>query len=212
MTAAQRAYGDAAKDQRRREILDAADQLFSIEHVLPTALAVAEGAGLAKGTLYRYFDSLELLFASLLLERWLEAWTELDQELAEVQSPGHAVDKVIDKFVGLFASQPGLLRLDAMLPEFKSRMSEHARSHFNTAIDERMTRTGATIERLLDLPGGRGAQLLARSNAFARGLWRTCEMEGPMRAPGEHDERFATELMEALAEYWRGARSIDPAG
>lgn len=201
--AVQRAYDKVDKERRRRAIIDAADRLFSANHTLPTAARIAEEAGLAKGTLYRYFDSLEGVFATLLLVRWQQALKELEAKLAAEISPSNAVDAVLGSFVTLIESKPILMLLDGMLPEFKRGMSEEARQHFNTALSARMTQTGKAVERALDLPEGRGFQLLVRSHAFARGLWQSCDAEDGTSPIGR--TAFSEELIEALTEYWRGA-------
>ncbi|CAM5337122.1 hypothetical protein ATER59S_00062 [Aquamicrobium terrae] len=207
-----RAYDEAAKDERRRAIIDAADRLFSADHVLPTAARIAAATGLAKGTLYRYFESLETVFATLLLVRWSEALEELEGKLKAEVSPSNAVDTVLASFVALIESKPILMLLDGMLPEFKRGMSEEARQHFNATLSARMMKTGEAVERALDLPAGRGFQLLVRSHAFARGLWQSCDaVDGNGSTRTMPSSSFSQELTEALAEYWRGALQTGPA-
>ncbi len=199
--AVQRAYDEAAKGMRRQTILDAADHLFSDELVLPTASRIAEAAGLAKGTLYRYFESLESIFATLLLVRWSQALDELEAKFEADVSQTNAIEAIVASFVMLFESKPILMLLDGMLPEFKRGMSEDARQCFNAELTERMTQTGGAIERALGLPAGRGFQLLVRSHAFARGLWQSCDASRETIPPTS----FSEELRSALTEYWRGA-------
>ncbi len=204
--AVRRAYDDTAKDMRRQVILDAADKLFTEEGSLPTAARLAETAGLAKGTLYLYFESRETVFATLLLERWRETLAELEAKLAAKVSRSGAVDAVLESFVTLIEGKPALMPLDAMLPEFKRGMSEEARRHFSASLGDQMARTGRAIERQLDLPAGRGFQLLVRSHAFARGLWQSCDAdEDEHSTPADSLPSFPDELREALREYWRGA-------
>jgi TetR/AcrR family transcriptional repressor of nem operon len=60
-----------APDVRRRQILDAAGRLAIERGLLETSIArVAEAAGIAKGTLYLYFDSRQALVAGLQADLW----------------------------------------------------------------------------------------------------------------------------------------------
>jgi AcrR family transcriptional regulator len=68
-TVLKRAAGASEKEERRRAILDRAEVLFrerDFDEIKMTDLA--EGLGLAKGTLYLYFPSKESLFMALLGE------------------------------------------------------------------------------------------------------------------------------------------------
>ncbi len=58
-------------DVRRRQILDAAGRLAVERGLAETSIArVAEAAGIAKGTIYLYFDSRQALIAGLQADLW----------------------------------------------------------------------------------------------------------------------------------------------
>ncbi|MDT4868185.1 hypothetical protein FQZ97_1031340 [compost metagenome] len=141
----------------------------------------------------------------MLLERWNAALSELEAKLAGA-SRSAAVDAVLESFVALIEDNPMLMLLDGMLAELKRGMSDEARRHFNVSLSARIARTGAAIEGQHNLPDGRGAQLLIRSHAFARGLWQSCDVEdGQQLSALENLPDFSDELRASLQEYWRGA-------
>ena len=203
------AYDDAGKQQRRKSILDAAESLLTQGGGrLPTAAEIAAASGLAKGTLYIYFRTKEEIFAALLLHLWEPALAALKEELTRADRPVPArVEAFVARFVAYVDERPILLRLDALAKEVIERnMSAPAliahKKAFLTSIED----VSASIEEALTLHPGRGFQLLTRSHALMRGLWQSFGDPAP-EMPDCHQHAFATELSEALSEYWKGALS-----
>lgn len=70
------------KQQRRSEIVDAALTVFARDGFALTKMdAVAEQAGISKGTLYLYFDSKDALFEGMVRDKMLPALEQLQSEL-----------------------------------------------------------------------------------------------------------------------------------
>lgn len=100
-----------APDERRREILEAATQLFRDRgYDVATVQAIAAKAGVAAGTVYLYFPSKEAILAAMqedfetgLLDRFGEiAGTVLAEEEVSGEIAGYreVVDRLIDGIVG----------------------------------------------------------------------------------------------------------------
>ena len=142
------------KEQRRREILDAARRVFFSKGIHRATMDdVAAAAELGKGTLYIYFSSKEELLAHLLLE----GLNLLNERLEKAYSPGEEVppDERIKRlscaYVNFFQEYPGYLRLmvafdrsrlTSTLPENLCReileQNRKALSWVTQAIDEGM--------------------------------------------------------------------------
>ena len=72
---------------RRRDILEAAELVFATRGFAAARMDdIAETAGVAKGTLYLYFRSKQVLFVELLEARAEEYVTTLDAYLREAKS------------------------------------------------------------------------------------------------------------------------------
>jgi AcrR family transcriptional regulator len=205
-----RAYDDAGKDQRRKSILDAAESLLRQgDGRLPSAAEIAAASGLAKGTLYIYFRTKEEIFAALLLHLWEPALAALEEELTRVDQPVPVrVEAFVTRFVAYVDERPFLLRLDALAKEVIERnMSAPALTAHKEAILTSIKHVSANIEDALTLDPGRGFQLLTRTHAMMRGLWQSFGDPMPELQTCHH-HAFATELSEALSEYWKGALCI----
>lgn len=204
-----RAHGAAEKNQRRKSILDgAASLLAQADGKLPSVAEIAAASGLAKGTVYIYFRTKEEIFAALLIHLWEPALAMLQQELARTDRP---VSRRIEAFVIWFADyveeRSWLLRLDAIAKEVIERnMSVPALVAHKEAFLKSLDAASTHIENTLGLRPGRGFQLLTRMHAMTRGLWQSFGDPMP-ELQAFHHHVFATELREALLEYWRGALS-----
>ncbi len=206
---AKRAYDEADKEARRQAILNAADRLFDeASDRLPSAAQIAEAAGLAKGTVYLYFQTKEEIFAALLLEGWGRAMDALEQSFGAKANSRDAVSPFLAGFVALIRARPNLMRLDAYENGLLERkMTSEGLIEFKTAFLARFERAGAALDRAFGLTPRSGVQLLTRSHAITRGVWQTVGPP-PGAAPSSMPEgldTFAKELLDVLTHYWRGA-------
>ena len=209
-----RAVDSEKKQARRAAILRAARDLFrGGDGDLPTASAIAAATGLAKGTVYLYFETKEEIFARLLLEGWTPV---MDAVVTGFDSTTRdRAERVRDFIAGLVAHlqrHPELLRLDALgSAVLEKKMTPEALRRFKEDFTGHLVRAGSSIDGSLALPKGRGVQILMRSYALTRGLWQSAQHDEKARtleiAPSLllTPERFPHELTEALTEYWRGA-------
>lgn len=109
---------------KRRDILEAAEQVFTANGFTAAKMDdIAELAGVAKGTLYLYFDSKQDLFVSLLEDRIWEYVATLTKKLegvCSVQSFLQALAKVRGQ---LFVKNQRLLEsLSHSLPNFSKEL------------------------------------------------------------------------------------------
>ena len=210
-------YAHAKKDKeaRRDEILAAALSLFLRDtRRLPTVASIAEEVGLAKGTVYLYFETKEQIFTALLSREWHELLLQVEESFTE--SSGCPPDRLTEKFIQRFAhfldDHPYFLQLDSLgyvllVSNLPADEFWRFKQVFSTALD----RAGHAVDAGLSLKCGHGQQLLLRSYALTRGLWQALDLPDRLRS----DERiaahplasidFQAELRDALQEYWSGA-------
>ena len=211
--AVRRAYGGEDKQARRRVILSAAAALFGDgQGELPTATAIAQACGLAKGTVYLYFRSKETIFSALLLDGWGEVMGLVQEAFAS--SSGSCGEDPAAAFLAAYISHLNrhrqLLRLDALRPALEQGLDLAYLADFKRTFVQRLSAGGALIDRRLGLREGKGVKLLMRTHALTCGLWQSLG-DGPPDQEAVTDltvalhPDFIEELTEALAEYWRGA-------
>ena len=198
----ERARKDEDKERRRRAILDAARAELGTTRFQALQMAeVARRAGLAKGTLYLYFETKEAL-ALALLEELLAAWfADLDRALEGARRPGAkwlatTMAELLEKHAPL-ARLLGILQavLEHNIPEAEAR-------RFKQALLAQVARTGRLLEERLAVRDG--ARLILWANALVVGLGGMAEpapvvaevLRDPALAPLRVELR--TELCAAL--------------
>ena len=166
-----RARDEQAKAARRKVILKAAATLFERQGCLPSVAAVASQAGLAKGTVYLYFESKELVFISL-LEDEFSRW--LDSVIVAVDGCAGDWRSVVLEMTRLFRAQRNFLNLaclchtvleqgepTAELLAYKKRLAAH------------MGALGASFAANFPLrPDADVNAMLMQSYALIIGLWQ----------------------------------------
>jgi AcrR family transcriptional regulator len=93
--------GDSAGNDKRSRILDAAQSLFLRYGVKRTALDdVVREAGIAKGTLYLYFDSKDALFAAIAERLCAEVLRNAEETIASSSSITLRIVGCLDAYIG----------------------------------------------------------------------------------------------------------------
>ncbi len=167
-----------------------------------TMTSVAERAGLAKGTLYLYFDTKQELFLSVVEDRLGEWLGELDAWLANSAAPV-GPDELSDFVAASLSSRTALVRLLAILHTTLERNVEQARVRdFKQFLLAHLTTTATLLERRVPaLRPGDGASFLLRLDAFVIGLWHLADPASPVRAVLEEPgmEPFVVDFAAELA-------------
>jgi AcrR family transcriptional regulator len=166
-----RARKEEHKEERRRAILDVARALAETMPFPAIAMQeVAARAGLAKGTLYLYFQTKEELVLALLVEE-MDVWFALvDERLERLRKPDPAgVARVLQEAL---AERPLFVRLLAILHLLlEQNLGPEVTLRFKRTILRHVAQTGFHLEATLPAlsPGG-GAKLLLTLHALVVGL------------------------------------------
>ena len=87
--------------QRRDEIVSAAEKVFDARGFAATTMdAVAEEAGIAKGSLYNYFKSKQDLFLGVFTRVMARNEADAQQRLAEGESATYKLQSLLDLWIG----------------------------------------------------------------------------------------------------------------
>jgi AcrR family transcriptional regulator len=217
MAIKRRARTDEQKIARRQDIVDVAWEVYQARRYDEISISeIARVAGLAKGTVYLYFDTKEALFLAV-QEEQLAAWGDtLDAGLRDLAGRDD-VAAVGSLFCESLTSRPALTRLFSILHV----ILEH-NIDYETALGlkwmllYRIATTGAFLEACLSfLEKGQGAHLLFQVYMFVIGLQqlanpapvikKVIEQEPEMAA---FDLDFAAECTSFMMTLLHGAKAL----
>ena len=208
------------RELRRREFLDAAHRLFRQRRDLPPVAEIAVEAGLAKGTVYRYFKSKEEIFVALLEDDFGALFVALEAILAQLPEEPEAAARA---FARAFARS--ILAMEDLLPlaslsngVLEQNLPVAVMRRFKTLLAAGLRSAGKKLEAGYPTLGrGGGTTLLLQTYALTLGLWQTLDYPPALRellkepALRPLDRRFASELEAAVRSQWLGslARSAE---
>jgi AcrR family transcriptional regulator len=179
-----RARSSAEKLERRGDILATALAAYEAAPSFAafTMSALAERAGLAKGTLYLYFRTKEELFLALVDQLFAHWFDEIDAGLDE-DGGAWSRERVAALLVRVNGSHLTLARLLSILGTIvEHNVPFEAASAFKRRAFERALGTGARLERRLAfLKPGQGARFLVWLHALVIGFWQLHEPSETIR-------------------------------
>lgn len=170
----QRARKSADKADRRQTILAAGLALIGQSNDF-TMLDVAQEAGIAKGTVYLYFQTKEQLILAILSQLLAEWFDEIDRQLAQVVSLD--VRQAADYLVATLKERTLLIRLLSMLEAVLEHNIDYDTAlTFKNWLLTRLLATGTQLEAKFPfLSPGEGAHILLHIRALLIGLWQMAD-------------------------------------
>jgi AcrR family transcriptional regulator len=206
---AKRAAGEQEKEARRGDILARADELFKEKSFDEIKMAeLATELGLAKGTLYLYFPSKELLFLELLKDRLARAFAALRESLGAGVGAA-TVESISAALAAAMAADPALPRLLAELhPLLERRVPFDQALAYKRELAESLCGIGAAVAAALPpLSPEEGSRFFLVLYALIVGLADLTDLSPFMRkvAAQEGLELYKLGFEDALKE---SARSV----
>ncbi len=116
------------KNNKREKILLAAQELFSEKGFHETTVEeIAKEAGVAKGTVYIYFDSKEQIFEQVVKSGFTELTRLIEKQIENISSnPLKKIQLIIEAFINYFNTNRSLFRpLMIGEIELKSHRAQH---------------------------------------------------------------------------------------
>ena len=172
----QRAMDEQAKQARRNEIIEAALSLLeeAQDYDSVTMSRIAKEAGVAKGTLYLYFQTKEELFMQAMgdiLGDWLGAWIA-DLEALPTPAP---IEDVVELLAKTFTERPLLTSLYTILHStIEANISTEVAIAYKRRLRDEILPIGELIEKKvaqLNEPSD-GFRFLLRTNAIMLGVYQ----------------------------------------
>ena len=216
----QNAITAEAKAQRRADFLRSARALFLQQQRLPTVADIAADTGLAKGTVYRYFQSKEQIFLALLSEDFAALFSQLEMVVTALPQPFAAAAEPFAKgYLRLLQQSDSLLPLLALLNAvLEQNLPQPQLLAFKQQLAQALDTLGAQLaKRFTELTATSASQLLLHSYALTLGLYQSTRLPPAVLAllqqAGLSQLRrdFNTELLSAISRLWLGAANQEPA-
>ena len=176
-----RAVDAVDKALRRHSLMNAGRELFLLDPpALPSVQSIADRAGLAKGTVYLYFNSKEEIFLAILSELYHTILSQLRVALGGSDTVAEAVGNTIIDFT---KNHPEFMPLASMSSSILERnVEERSVMVFKSMLFQEIT--GISQALSLRLPGASTAvcaELLINTHALLLGLWQMHQMPDNVR-------------------------------
>jgi AcrR family transcriptional regulator len=210
MPPAQRALAVEDKRERKQELLDAVEKLY-LKHPdrMPNVSEVADGAGLAKGTVYLYFPTKEDMLLELHQRHVTHFFTELMKLLSR---PKVTFDDIMAVTRTHMIRVPGYLALSShCFAQMERETPFESAVAFKVGVAHTLQTAGAGLERHFPTLGeGGGVRILMHSYGLICGLWQLLHpnqrfekaLARPELAILKRD--YEKEIETALRALWKG--------
>lgn len=202
MPVKRRARTDEQKNARRQDIIDVAWEVYQARRYDEINISeIARAAGLAKGTVYLYFDTKEALFLAV-EEGQLAAWGDTVEAGLKALVGSDDVSAVASLFCESLTSRPALTRLFSILHVILEHNIDYETAHrFKWMLLDRIATTGALLEACLSfLKKGQGAHLLFQVYMFVIGLQQLSDPAPVIKEVIEQEPEMAAFDLDFAAE------------
>lgn len=209
----QNAITAEAKAQRRADFLRSARKLFLQQQRLPAVADIAFDTGLAKGTVYRYFQSKEQIFIALLSDDFSMLFSDLAKLIDALPAqPQDAADQFAAGYTALLLQSDSLLPLMSMLTAvLEHKLPQTELLTFKQQLADALQALGQRLAlQLNSLTAQQAGQLLLHSYSLTLGLYQATSLPDAVQQMLHQaglqtlQRDFAIELPAALSALWRG--------
>lgn len=211
-----RAVDEVDKAVRRDSLMQAALSLFLQQQPqLPSVQSIASSAGLAKGTVYLYFNSKEEIFLAILSELYQTVLSQLRETLGHENNIADAVSTTIINFTN---SHPEFMPLASMNNSILERnVNEKTVMGFKAMLFQEISCISQELSiRLPSASTSECAGMLINTHALLLGLWQMHQMPDNVRQALVHAQMdlLAPDFHQALKSgincLWQGL-ALQPA-
>jgi len=217
-----RAIGEKEKTLRRRNILNAARQIFSRSpESLPSVISIARASGLAKGTVYLYFKTKEEIFLAILADSYEELLDQLIALISQQEKKIRTVDLILKGLLDYIELHPQFMPLASMSSSIIERNVDiNIVRDFKLMIVQKIDHIDHILRQqfpLITLPQGQYGRLLLHTNALVLGLWQMQNWPEHLASLKTQPlfskiiPNFPTEVESSVRSLWAGSLRNDQA-
>ncbi|MAM89358.1 TetR family transcriptional regulator [Allohahella sp. A8] len=202
------------KVKRRSDIERAAAELLKQDiDALPSVSDIAKAAGLAKGTLYLYFETKEAIYFSILARHYCTLLASLDSFFRNDRQSANPIDEAVGLIADFVRLNPDFMPLACQSAAVLERkVDEEVIVEFKSRLLTDMGQVSEAIcRRIAGLTGADCVQLLIQTHAMLLGLWQMqhlpAEVNCILRSRGLAAliPDFDSGIRQALRQLWQGA-------
>lgn len=205
---------DDERALRRAQLLAAARELFQQTLELPSVAAIAQAAGVGKGSVYLSFGSKEEIFVALLEDSFASLIGAVSPGIGRLPADaGAAAECFSSLYADAVAATPDLLPLAGMTNAvLEKNLPVPAMLAFKKGLVAGLDLAALALSRSeLRLDRARGVELLLRTWCMTLGLWQALDFPKELRSHLKRppldvfDRDFSSELKQAVYSVWKGS-------
>ena len=150
------------KEARKHDILEIAAGIFSEKGFHNTTMDdIAERVGLAKGTIYLYYENKDNLFLSILMSKSQALYSQLESAIAEEQEFLPCCRRFVESFLMFFHENEDFMRL---IQSDKRRISPEKHYQFHDYTQQAFNSLFGMTVRLIEL--GQKQKILRKTKSL----------------------------------------------
>ncbi len=205
---------DDERALRRSQLLAAAHELFRSSRQLPSVAAIAQAAGVAKGSVYLSFGSKEEIFIALLEDSFASLLGIIVPGIRHLPADAAvAAERFSSVYANAIAKMPDLLPLAGMTNAvLEKNLPVPVMLAFKGGLATGLGMAATALaESDLALAQSQGVDLLLRTWSMTLGLWQALDIPKELRAHVRRppldvfDRNFSAELTQAVRAFWLGS-------
>jgi len=141
------------KEQRREDILDAAQRVFFEKGLAPATMDdIAETAELSKGTLYLYYKSKEDLYLTVMMRGMQLLYDAFNEVANSSYSPANMLGRLSEAYVSYFNDHRDYFRMMHFLqnPQFHKQVSDDVKQSCSILNQRIWSLVNGILQRCID--------------------------------------------------------------
>lgn len=209
----QRARSKDEKKRRKEDILSAALQLLLKNGEVASVIQIATASGIAKGTVYLYFNSKEEIYLNLFQQEWDPLFAKINREVSKKNSQIADITNAIASYVTNSSYfLPLMTACSGMLGRTKEK--EVIRS-YQQILAKNLEKSSQLLSNRFGLDRRSGVNLFLRTYAIIFGMWDVIDMTATVRQVFIEEDwtdfprDFKGELQKTLLILWHGMITED---